>query len=175
MTLTSKSNRSLSILLPQKSIWDRLSTQATLKSAHVKKVASLWAQGALGAFGPLKKVASLRAQRALGAFGPLNKSLRSGVHARNPPKWSATPSKSCPKWAASPPILGDSGHEIKGVVDHFGGFRAWIPERSDFFKGPKGPKGPLGPERSDLFKGPKGPKGPFLAVSYTHLTLPTKA
>ena len=29
------------------------------------------------------------------------------------------------------------------------------PERSDFFKGPKGPKGPLGPERSDFFKGPK--------------------
>ena len=50
-----------------------------------------------------------------------------------------------PKWAASPPILGGSGHEIKGVADHFGGFRAWIPERSDFFKGPKGPKGPLGP------------------------------
>ena len=49
------------------------------------------------------------------------------------------------KWAASPPILGGSGHEIKGVADHFGGFRAWIPERSDFFKGPKGPKGPLGP------------------------------
>ena len=33
------------------------------------------------------------------------------------------------KWAASPPILGGSGHEIKGVADHFGGFRAWIPER----------------------------------------------
>ena len=36
-------------------------------------------------------------------------------------------------------------HEIKSVADNFGGFRAWIPERSDFFKGPKGPKGPLGP------------------------------
>ena len=35
--------------------------------------------------------------------------------------------------------------EIKCVVDHFGGFRAWIPERSDFFEGPKGPRGPLGP------------------------------
>ena len=46
-----------------------------------------------------------------------------------------------PTWAASPPILGGSGHEIKGVAEHFGGFRAWIPERSDFFKGPKGPKG----------------------------------
>ena len=46
---------------------------------------------------------------------------------------------------AKPPILGFSGHEIKGVADHFGGFRAWIPERSDFFKGPKSPKGPLGP------------------------------
>ena len=65
-----------------------------------------------------------------------------------------------PKWAASPSILGGSGHEIKGVADHFGAFRAWIPERSDFFKGPKSPKGPLGLERSDFFKGPKGPKGP---------------
>ena len=33
--------------------------------------------------------------------------------------------------AALPPILGFSGHEIKGVADHLGGFRAWIPERSD--------------------------------------------
>ena len=57
--------------------------------------------------------------------------------------------------------LGRFGHEIKGVADHFGGFRAWIPERSDFFKGPKGPKGPLCPERRDFFKGPKGPKGPL--------------
>ena len=39
-------------------------------------------------------------------------------------------------------------YEIKGVADHLGGFRAWIPERSDFFKGPKGPKGPLGPSRN---------------------------
>ena len=54
--------------------------------------------------------------------------------------------------------MGSSGHEIKGVANHFGGFRAWIPERSDFFKGPKGPKGP---ERSDFFQGPKGPKGPL--------------
>ena len=66
-----------------------------------------------------------------------------------------------PRWVAKPPILGFSGHEIKCVADHFGGFRAWIPERSDFFKGPKGPKGPLGPERSDFFKGPKGPTGPL--------------
>ena len=55
-------------------------------------------------------------------------------------------------------------HEIKCVADHFGGFRAWIPERSDFFKGPKGPKGPLGPERSDFFKGPKNPKAPLAAT-----------
>ena len=60
-----------------------------------------------------------------------------------------------------PTILGGSGHEIKGVADHFGGFRAWIPERSDFFQGPKGPEGPSGPERSDFFKGPKDPKGPL--------------
>ena len=64
------------------------------------------------------------------------------------------------KRAASPPNLGGSGHEIKCVADHFGGFRAWILERSDFFKGAKGPKGPLGPERSDFFKGPQGPQGP---------------
>ena len=44
------------------------------------------------------------------------------------------------------------GHEIKGVADHFVGFRAWIPERSDFFKGPKGPKGPLGPLLTVLIK-----------------------
>ena len=138
-----------------------------VSSGRLQKVASLRAQGALGAFGPLKKVASLRAQgafgpikkvallRAQGAFGPLKKSLRSGIHARNPPKWSANllfHARKSPKWAASPPILGCSGHEIKGVADHFGGFQAWIPERSDFFKVPKGPKGPLGPERSDLGK-----------------------
>ena len=66
-----------------------------------------------------------------------------------------------PKWVAKPPIFSFSGHEIKGVADHLGGFRAWIPERSDFFNGPKAPKGPLGPERSEFFKGPKGPKGPL--------------
>merc|ERR1739848_746706 len=43
--------------------------------------------------------------------------------------------------------------KMVGFADHFGRFRAWIPERSDFFKRPKGPKGPLGPERSDFFKG----------------------
>ena len=85
---------------------------------------------------------------ALGPLGPLKKSLRSGIHARNPPQWSATPFISCPE----PPKMGGeaahfcfSGHAIKCVADHFGGFRAWIPERSDFFKGPKGPKAPLGP------------------------------
>ena len=57
-------------------------------------------------------------------------------------------------------------HEIKGVADHFGGFRAWIPERSDFIKGPKGPKGPLGPERSDFFKSPKAPLGPELSAFF---------
>ena len=46
----------------------------------------------------------------------------------------------------------------KVLADHFGGFRAWIPERSNFFKGPNGH---LGPERSNFFKGPKGPKGPL--------------
>ena len=33
----------------------------------------------------------------LGPLGPLKKSLRSGIHARNPPKWSATPFISCPE------------------------------------------------------------------------------
>ena len=60
----------------------------------------------------------------------------------------------------SPQIGGleGSGNGLKGVADHLGGLRAWILERSDFFKGPKGP---LGPERSDFFKGPKGPLGPL--------------
>ena len=44
------------------------------------------AHGDQGAFGPLKKIASLQAQGAQGAFGPIKKSLRSGTHARNPPK-----------------------------------------------------------------------------------------
>ena len=57
------------------------------------------------------------------------------------------------KWAAKPTIFCSSGHEIKGVADHFGRFQAWIPERSDFFKGPEGPQGPSGPERSDFFQG----------------------
>ena len=52
-----------------------------------------------------------------------------------------------------PTNLGGSEHGIKGVADHFGGFRAWIPEQSDFLKGPKGPKGPLSLERNDFFKG----------------------
>ena len=123
----------------------------------------LWfPNGTLGPLGPFRK--SLRSG-PLGPLGILKNSLRSGIHAQNPPKWSATPFISCPevspKWAASPPFLGGAGYEINGVADHFGGFWAWIPERSDFFKGPKGPKGPLGPERSDFFKRPKGPKGPL--------------
>ena len=51
--------------------------------------------------------------------------------------------------------IGGTGRQafpIKCVADHFGGFRAWIPERSDFFKGPKGPKGPLGPLLTVLIK-----------------------
>ena len=85
--------------------------------------------------GILKKSLRSGPKGPLGPLGPLKKSLRSGIHARNPPKWSATPFISCrknQKWAASPPILGGSGHEIKCVADHLGGFRAWIPERNDF-------------------------------------------
>ena len=40
-------------------------------------------QGALRAFGPLKQVP----KGTLGAFGPFKKSLRSGIHTRNPPRW----------------------------------------------------------------------------------------
>ena len=72
---------------------------------------------AQGAFGTLKKVASLR--------DPCPES----------PKmvgYTFYFMRPCPK-----PPKGGSGHEIKCVADHFGGFRAWIPERSDFFKGPK--------------------------------------
>ena len=54
-----------------------------------------------------------RTQGALGAFGPLKKSLRSRIHARNPPKWSATPFISCPE----PPKMG-------GFAAHFWIFRA---------------------------------------------------
>ena len=78
------------------------------------------------------------------------------------------------KWVDSPHILGGSGHEIKGVADHIGGFQAWIPERSDFFKGAKGPKGPWGPERSEFFKGPKGPKGPLGPERSDFFKRPTK-
>ena len=38
------------------------------------------------------------------------------------------------KRAASPAILGGSGHEIKSVAGHLGEFRAWVLERSYFFK-----------------------------------------
>ena len=59
------------------------------------------------------EVASLQAQVAQGAFGPLKKSLRSGIHARNPPKWSATAFISC----LEPPKMG-------GEAAHLGLFRA---------------------------------------------------
>ena len=38
-----------------------------------------------------------RPKGPLGPLGPLKKSLRSGIHARNPPKWSATHFISCPE------------------------------------------------------------------------------
>ena len=120
----------------------------------------------MGPLGPLKKSLRSRPKGPLGPLGPLKKSLRSGP--KGPlgplgPLKSRFAAGSMPgihqngrlhllfharkskKWAASPPILVGSGHEIKAVANHFGEFRAWIPERSDFFKGPKGPKGPLGP------------------------------
>ena len=114
-----------------------------------RKVDSPKKKGAKGAFGPFKKVASLQAQGPLGPLGPFKKSLRSGIP-QNGQLHLLFHARKSPEWAASPPILGGSGHKIKCVADHFGAFRAWIPERSDFFKGPKGPKGPLGLERSDL-------------------------
>ena len=118
----------------------------------------------MGPLGPLKKSLRSGPKGPLGPLGPLKKSLRSGIHARNPPKMVGytfyfMPGKA--QWTASPPIFAFSGYERKGVADHFGGFRAWILERSDFFKGPKGPKGP---ERSDFFKRPKGPLGPPVAT-----------
>ena len=56
--------------------------------------------------------------------------------------------------------------------DHLGGFRAWIPERSDFFKGPKGSLAPLGPERSDFLRGPKAPRAPWARSEATLLRGP---
>ena len=47
-----------------------------------------------GRFPPLK---SRFAPGPRGPLGPLKKSLRSGIHARNPPKWSATPFISYPE------------------------------------------------------------------------------
>ena len=42
--------------------------------------------------------------------------------------------------------------------DHLGGFRAWIPERSDFFKGPKGP---WARSEATFLRGPKAPRAPW--------------
>ena len=101
---------------------------------------------ALGAFGHLKKVASFRAQGALGAVGPLKEVASLRDPCPESPKMVGYTFCFMPRTSQNgPTILGFSMHEIKGVADHFGGFRAWIPERSDFFEGPKGPKGPLGP------------------------------
>ena len=47
-----------------------------------------------GPLGPLKKSLRSGPKRPL---GPLKKSLRSGIHAWNPPKLSATPFISCPE------------------------------------------------------------------------------
>ena len=43
----------------------------------------------------------------LGPLGPFKKSLRSGIHARNHPKWSATPFTSCPE---PPKMGGEAAH-----------------------------------------------------------------
>ena len=48
-----------------------------------------------------------------GPWGPLKKSLRSGIHAWNPPKLSATPFISCPE-----------KQKMGGFAAHFGRFRA---------------------------------------------------
>ena len=51
------------------------------------------------------------------------------------------------------PLWGGSGHEIKGVAEHFRGFRAWTPERSDFLRGPKAP---WARSEATFLRGPKG-------------------
>ena len=83
-----------------------------------------------GPKGPLGLLKSRFAQGSMPGV-PQNGRMRLLFHAQK-----------LPKCAAKPPILVFSGHEIKGAADHFGGFRAWIPERSDLFKGPRGPLGP---------------------------------
>ena len=103
--------------------------------------------GSAGPKGPLGLLAPLKSRFAPGSMLgiPQNGRLHLLFHAQNLPKWPAI-------------ILGGSGHEIRGVADRVRGFRAWITERSDFFKGPKGP---LGPERSDFLRGPKAPRAPW--------------
>ena len=100
----------------------------------------------------------------LGPLGPLRRSLRSEIHARNPQKWSATPFASCPeppKMGGEAAHFGLSGHEIKGVADHLGGFRAGIPERSDFLRGPKAPRAPWARSEATFLRGPKAPRAPW--------------
>ena len=55
----------------------------------------------------------IQAKKNKGPLGPLKKSLRSGIHARNPPKWSATPYISCPEKS-----------KMGGFAAHFGRFWA---------------------------------------------------
>ena len=50
-----------------------------------------------GPLGPLKKSLRSGPKGPLGPLGPLKKSVRSGIHARNPPEWLSTPVISCPE------------------------------------------------------------------------------
>ena len=61
-------------------------------------------------------------------------------------------------------ILGGSGHEIKGVADHFGGFQAWIPERSDFLRAQKAP---WARSEAAFLRGPKAPRASWCCLIYS--------
>ena len=66
--------------------------------------------------------------------------------------------------------FGLSGQEVKGVADdHFGVFRAWIPERSDFLRGPKAP---WAWSEATFLRGPKATWAPRWLAKFDTLRNP---
>ena len=152
------------------------------KNSHVIKLASIENlpnfashRGAKGPLGLLKKSLRSGPKGPKEPLGPLKSRFAPGSMpgvTQNGRLHLLFHAQNLAKWAASPPILGFSGHAIQGVANHLGGLRAWIPERSDFFQGPKGPLSPLGPERSGFFRGPKAPWAPWARSEATFLRGP---
>ena len=120
-------------------------------------------KGPLGPLGPLKSRFAPGPKGLFGPLGPLKSRFAPGSMLGIPQNgrlhllFHAWESK---KWAASPSILEGFGHEIKSVADHFGGFRAWIPERSDSFKGPKPPRALWAWSEATFLRGPRAPRAP---------------